>query len=135
MFLKLPNLHVLIKQKSPSLSRNLALKTFGKFAKNFLGKGKPAMPHLFNDPEVLPFAPDIEKLFAKNFSKNYNIEDSVIPLAAFPFGSNLKMHNISVNLQDAGFYLTTRNSYFTILVDVFTNHIPAENIYFTNHIE
>ena len=93
------------------------------------------MPHLFNDPEVLPFAPDIEKLFAKNFSKNYNIEDSVIPLAAFPFGSNLKMHNISVNLQDAGFYLTTRNSYFTILVDVFTNHIPAENIYFTNHIE
>ena len=29
-FLKLPNLYMLIKQKSPSLSRNLALDTFGK---------------------------------------------------------------------------------------------------------
>ena len=30
-FLKLPNLHILIKQKSLSLPRNLALRTFGKF--------------------------------------------------------------------------------------------------------
>ena len=29
-FLKLPNLHMLIKQKSTSLPRNLALETFGK---------------------------------------------------------------------------------------------------------
>ena len=34
-----------------------------------------------------------------------------------------------------GFDLTTRDSYFTILVEVFTNHISAENRYFTNHIE
>ena len=31
-FLKLPNLHLLIKQKSPSLPRNLALGTFGKLS-------------------------------------------------------------------------------------------------------
>ena len=30
-FLKLPNLHMLIKQKSPSLPRNVALRTCGKF--------------------------------------------------------------------------------------------------------
>ena len=29
-FLKLPNLHMLIKRKSPSFPRNLALGTFGK---------------------------------------------------------------------------------------------------------
>ena len=34
-----------------------------------------------------------------------------------------------------GFDLTTRDSYFTILVEVFTDHILAEKIYFKNHIE
>ena len=29
----------------------------------------------------------------------------------------------------------TRDSYFTILVEVFMNHILAENAQFTNHIE
>ena len=29
----------------------------------------------------------------------------------------------------------TCDSYFTILVEVFTNHTLAENTYFTNHIE
>ena len=33
------------------------------------------------------------------------------------------------------FDLTTHDSYFTILVDVFMDHILAENMYFTNHIE
>ena len=32
-----------------------------------------------------------------------------------------------------GFDLTTRDSYFTILVEVFTNYILAENTNFTNH--
>ena len=36
--LKLPNLHVLIKQKSPSLPRNLALGTFGELLKVFSTK-------------------------------------------------------------------------------------------------
>ena len=38
-------------------------------------------------------------------------------------------------LMDPGFDLTTRDLYFTILDEVFTNHILAENTYFTNHIE
>ena len=33
------------------------------------------------------------------------------------------------------FDLTTRDSYFTILVEVFTNHMLAESTYFTNHID
>ena len=33
-----------------------------------------------------------------------------------------------------GFNLTSHDSYFTILVEVFTNHILAENTNFTNHL-
>ena len=33
-----------------------------------------------------------------------------------------------------GFDLTTYDSYFMILVQVFTNHTLAENTYFTNHL-
>ena len=32
------------------------------------------------------------------------------------------------------FDLTTRDSHFTILVDVFTNHVLVENTHFTNHL-
>ena len=37
--------------------------------------------------------------------------------------------------RDAGFDLMTRDLVFTILVEVFMNHILAKNTYFTNHIE
>ena len=42
--------------------------------------------------------------------------------------------SISFSTQLSEFNLMTRHSYFTILVEVFTNHTLAENIYFTNHI-
>ena len=39
---------------------------------------------------------DEEKLFAENFSKNSNLDDSGIPLPVFPSRTNLKLYNISV---------------------------------------
>ena len=39
---------------------------------------------------------DKAKLFAKNFSKNSNLEDSGISLPTFPSRTNLKLHNVSV---------------------------------------
>ena len=42
-------------------------------------------------------ASDKAKLFAKNFSKNSNIDDSGISLPVFPSATNLKLHNISIN--------------------------------------
>ena len=74
-FLKLPNLHMLIKQKSPSRCRNSALWTFCKLPIVFSIKVKSALPHVFNGPEVLSFASDKAKLCAENFSKNSNIDD------------------------------------------------------------
>ena len=45
---------------------------------------------------MLSSASDKAKLFAKNFSKNSNLDDSGIFLPLFPSRTNLKLHNISV---------------------------------------
>ena len=45
---------------------------------------------------MLSSASDKAKLFAKNFSKNSNLDDSVISLPIFPSITNFKLHNISV---------------------------------------
>ena len=61
-----------------------------------LKKGKSAIPLLFNGPEVLSSASDKAKLFAENFSRNFNVVDSRIFLPVFPSRTNLKLHNVSV---------------------------------------
>ena len=45
---------------------------------------------------MLSSASDKEKLFAENFAKNTNVDDSSISLPAFPSRTNLKLHDISV---------------------------------------
>ena len=45
---------------------------------------------------MLSSASDKAKLFAENFSKNSNLDDSGIFLPVFPSITNLKLHNISV---------------------------------------
>ena len=45
---------------------------------------------------MLYSASDKEKLFAENFAKNTNVDDSSISLPAFPSRTNLKLHDISV---------------------------------------
>ena len=78
---------MLIKQKSPSFLRNLALGTFGKLP---VKKSKSAIPPLFNSPEVLSSAPDKTKLFAEHFSNDSNLDYPGISLPIFPSRSNLK---------------------------------------------
>ena len=51
-------------------------------------------PPLFNGPEVFSSAFDKAKLFAKNFSKNSDLNYSSISLPVFPSRTNLKLHNI-----------------------------------------
>ena len=50
---------------------------------------------------MLPSASDKAKLFAENFSKNSNLDDSDISLLVFPYRTNLKLHNIFVTLKMA----------------------------------
>ena len=86
VFLKLPNLHILTKQKSLSLPRNLALRTL---ANSVIKKGKSGIPCQFNGPEVLAPASDKAKLFAENLSKNSDLDHSGITLPFFPSSLNV----------------------------------------------
>ena len=86
---------MLLKQKSPSLPRNLGLGTFGKLL-SVLNKGKSAILPLFNNLQVLYSASEKAKLFPENISKNSNVNDSGIPLPVFPSRTNLKLHNIPI---------------------------------------
>ena len=45
---------------------------------------------------MLSSASDKAKLFAENFSKNSNLDNSGISLPVFPSRTNLKLHHISV---------------------------------------
>ena len=69
---------------------------FWQIANSVLNKGKSTIPPLFNGPEVLSSASDKAKIFAENFSKNSNLDDSGISLPVFPSITNLKLHDISV---------------------------------------
>ena len=84
------------KTKESITSQKLGSRDFWRIANSVLTKGKSAIPPQFNGPEVLSSASDKAKLFAKNFSKNSNLDDSGISLPVFPSRTNLKLHNISV---------------------------------------
>ena len=94
-FLKLPNLCMLLKQESITF-QELGSRDFWQIANSVLSKGKSAIPPLLNGLEVLSSASDKAKLFAKNFSKNSNPDDSGISLLIFASRTNVKLHNISV---------------------------------------
>ena len=66
------------KTKESITSQKLGCREFWRIANSVLNKGKSATPPLFNGPEVLSSASDKVKLFAKNFSKNSNLDDSDI---------------------------------------------------------
>ena len=76
-------------------SQKLGSRVFWRIANSVRNKSKSAIP-LFSGPEVLSFASDKAKLFAKDFSENSNPDDSAISLPVFPSRTNLKLHNISV---------------------------------------
>ena len=76
--------------------QKLGSRDFWQISNSVLNKGKSSIPPLFNNPEVLSSAPDKAKLFAENFSKNSNLDDSGISFTVFLSRTNLKQHNISV---------------------------------------
>ena len=79
-----------------STFKKLGCRDFGRIANIVLNKGKSAIALLFNASEVLSSASDKARLFAENFSKNSNLDDSGISLPVFLSKTNLNQHNISV---------------------------------------
>ena len=98
------------KTKESINSQKLGSRDFCRIADSVLNKGKSAIPPLFNGPEVLSSASDKAKLFAKNFSKNSNLDDSGISLSVFPSRTNLKLHNISITPKMAKKVITNLDS-------------------------
>ena len=80
------------KTKDPITSQKLGSRDFWRIANSALNKGKSAILPLFNGLEVLSFAFDKAKLFAKNVSKKSYLDDSGISLPVFPSRTNLKLH-------------------------------------------
>ena len=74
------------KTKDSITSQKLASRDFWRIANSVLNKGK----------SVLSSASDKAKLFAKNFSKNSNLDDFGISLPVFPSRTNLKLNTISI---------------------------------------
>ena len=64
-------------------SQKLGSWNFWRIANSVSSKGKSAVPPQFTVPEVLSSAYDKAKLFAENFSKNSNLDDSGIHLPVF----------------------------------------------------
>ena len=81
------------KTKAFTSFQKLGSQDFWRIASSVLRKDKSAIPPLFNGLNVLSSASDQAKLFAKNFSKNSNLDDSDISLLVFPCRTNLKLHN------------------------------------------
>ena len=99
-----------IKTKDSITSQKLGSREFWQIANSVLNKGKSAIPPLFNRPEVLSSASDKAKLFATNFSKNSNLDNSGISLPIFPSRTNLKLNNISVTPKMVKKVITNLNS-------------------------
>ena len=95
-FLEIAKLAHANKTKEYITPQKLGSRDFWQIVNSLLNKGTSTIPPLSINPAVLPFASDKAKLFPKNFSKNFNLDDSDILLFVFPSQTNLKLHNISV---------------------------------------
>ena len=77
-------------------SQKLGSWDFWRIDNSVLNKVEYAITPLFNGPDLLSSASDKVKLFAKNFSKKSNRDDSGISWPIFSSRTNLKLHNISI---------------------------------------
>ena len=95
-FLKLANLHMVIKQKSPSLPRNLALWTFSELPIVF--STKVNLLYLLYSTNQSCYLLHLIKqnCLLKAFVKTLILMTQVSLYPFFPSRTNLKLHNISV---------------------------------------
>ena len=96
--------------KQSITSQKLGSWDFWRIANSVLNKDKSAVPPLFNGLEVLSSATNKAKSFAKNFSRNSNLDDSGFSLSVFLSRTNLKLHNISETPKLVQKVITNRDS-------------------------
>ena len=84
------------KTKESITSQKLDTWDFWQIANSVLNRVKSAIPSVFIGVGVLHSVSDKAKIFARNFSKNSNLDDSYNSLPVFSSRTHLKLHNISV---------------------------------------
>ena len=84
------------KTKGSITFQKLDFRDVWRIDNSVLNKSKSAITPLLSGSEMLSSASDKAKLFAENFPKNSNLDDSSLSLPAFPSGTSLKLHNISM---------------------------------------
>ena len=84
------------KIKDSTTSQKFGSQNFWQMANSALKEAKSAIALIFNGLEVLPSVPNKSKLFAEDFSNNFNLNDSGISVPVLPSRTNLKLHNVSV---------------------------------------
>ena len=91
-------------------SQKLGYRGFSRIANSVLNKAKSAILPLFNGSEVFSSVSNKGKLYAKIFSKNFNLDNSGISLPVYPSRTNLKLHNISVTPKMVKKFITNLDS-------------------------
>ena len=82
------------KTKESTTSQKLSSRDIWRIANSLLNKVKSAIHPVFSGPEVLSSASDKVKLFAKNFSKNSDLDDLGISFPVFPSRTNLELYKM-----------------------------------------
>ena len=100
---------MLLKQKSPSFPRNLALATFGELLTVF--STNVNLLYLLYSMDQMCLTGVLANLFAKSYSKNSNLDESGIALPVFPSRTNLKLHNIFITPKMVKKVITDLNSW------------------------
>ena len=70
---------------------------FWQVLNSVLSKCKSTISPLFNGPEVLSSVSDMEEIFLKIFSENFNLDDPGVSFSTYSTRSYLKLHNIPVS--------------------------------------
>ena len=94
--LKLPNSHMLLKQKNPSLPRNLALGTFDELLAVFSTKVNLLYLLYSTARRCCLLLLIKQNCLPKTFLRTLILMTQVISLPVFPSRTNLRLHNISV---------------------------------------
>jgi len=88
-----------VKTRTKINSQKLESRDFWRICNSVLNRNKSSIPPLFNHLGVLASSKDKADLFAKTFSENSTLNDSVHPLPEFPMRTELSLESLFISLQ------------------------------------
>ena len=81
-------------------SESLGTREFWRITNNVMDRGKPSIPTIVNDPEILSPSSDKAILFSQMFSSNSTFADQGHPLPEFPLRTSINLTNMKITPSD-----------------------------------